>query len=158
MSGKRIVAPYEDLTYRIIGCCMACHRALGPGLPEKTYESDVAMRFKQAEILFEEPKYVEVLDEGKLIGYYILDFFVEQKVVVELKALGFLDNSHLAQVITYLVLTDAPVGLLIDFGGRSLRHRRILPPTDKNHRVNRQWLFVPRWLQQLNHEPHAPED
>ncbi|MDW8365843.1 MAG: GxxExxY protein, partial [Abditibacteriales bacterium] len=68
--------------------------------------------------------------------------------MVELKALGWWDGSHFAQVITYLVVTGLSVGLLIDFGGRSLRHRRILPPKDTTHRVNRQWLFVPDWLKE----------
>jgi hypothetical protein len=82
-----------------------------------------------------------------LIGYYIPDFIVEDKVVVEIKALRGLDNSHLAQVIGYLAVGKYPIGLLINFGLRSLQYKRILPPKNvTEHRVNRQWLFVPDWL------------
>ncbi len=67
--------------------------------------------------------------------------------MVEIKALSGLDNSHIAQVIGYPAVTQCEVGLLINFGGRSLQWRRILPPkTIAEHQVNRQWLFVPEWL------------
>jgi len=67
--------------------------------------------------------------------------------VVEIKALKGIDNSHIAQVIGYLAVTGCSVGLLINFGERSLVHRRILPPRNlQEHRINRQWLFVPDWL------------
>lgn len=60
-----------------------------------------------------------------------------------------LDNSHVAQVIGYLAVAGCQVGLLINFGTRSLQWRRILPPKNiTEHRVNRQWLFVPDWLKQ----------
>jgi len=84
-----------------------------------------------------------------LIGCYIPDFVVAEQVVVEIKALSGLDNSHLAQVIGYLAVTSCPVGLLINFGARSLQWRRILPPVKiTEHKVNRQWLFVPDWLKE----------
>ena len=84
-----------------------------------------------------------------LIGYYIPDFIVEEIVIVEIKALsGGLNNSHIAQIIGYMAVTGCPVGLLLNFGARSLQWRRIFPPKNiTEHRVNRQWLFVPDWLQ-----------
>jgi hypothetical protein len=82
-----------------------------------------------------------------LIGYYIPDFVVESKVIVEIKALNGLDNSHIAQVIGYLAVSGLPVGLLINFGLHSLQYKRILPPSKiQEHLINRQWLFVPDWL------------
>ncbi len=92
----------------------------------------------------------EVFDDtqvGKLIGYYIPDFIVDNRVVVEIKALNSIDDSHIAQVIGYLAVTGCQVGLLINFGGRSMTMRRIVPPNDvSSHKVNRQWLFVPDWM------------
>lgn len=129
---------------------MAVHRALGPGYRENTYQRDLATHFSEAQLSFEAQKLYEVYDSlhgEQLIGYYIPDFVVEDALVVEIKALRGLDNSHLAQVIGYLAVTGYPVGLLINFGERSLVYRRILPPKDiTEHRVNRQWLFVPDWL------------
>jgi GxxExxY protein len=82
-----------------------------------------------------------------LIGYHVPDFVVDENVVVEIKALSGLESGHLAQVIGYLAVTGCPLGLLINFGERSLRFRRILPPRNvQEHKVNRQWLFVPDWL------------
>ena len=146
MSGKRITGPHEDLTFQIIGCAMAVHRQLGTGWPEKVYERSLSLELEQTKVGFEQQKTVDVFHHDTLVGYYVLDFLVEGKVVVELKALGFLDNSHLAQITTYLTATHLPVGLLIDFGGRSLRYRRIRPPQGRIHRVNPRWLFVPHWL------------
>lgn len=72
---------------------------------------------------------------------------MEEKILVEIKALKGLDNSHLAQVIHYLAVSACPLGLLINFGERSLRYRRIFPPKNvSEHLINRQWLFVPDWL------------
>ena len=140
----------EELTYKIIGCAMAVHRRQSPALREDTYQRDLEVHLAQAGLLFTPQKALEVFDSaqgGKLIGYYIPDFVVADRVVVEIKALGRLDDSHVAQVIGYLAVTGCPVGLLIDFAGRSLHWRRILPPEKVTaHTVNRQWLFVPDWL------------
>jgi GxxExxY protein len=147
---KRTTTPYDDLTYRIIGCAMSVHRKLGPGYRENTYQRDLEVQFTESGLTFEAQKLFEVydsLDGSQLIGYYIPDFVVEDKVVVEIKALRGLDNSHLAQVIGYLAVGKYPIGLLINFGLRSLQYKRIFPPKNvTEHRVNRQWLFVPDWL------------
>ncbi len=68
-------------------------------------------------------------------------------MIVEIKALRGLDNSHEAQVIGYLAVSGCSVGLLLNFGLRSLQKKRILPPKNiSEHKLNRQWLFVPDWL------------
>jgi GxxExxY protein len=99
---------------------------------------------------YEWEKKIEVYDTSQkreLIGYYIPDFIVDGRVIVEIKALSGLDNSHVAQVIGYLAVTACPVGLLLNFGVRSLQWRRIFPPKNiTEHQVNRQWLWVPDWL------------
>ncbi len=148
--GKRVSFPLDDLTYKIIGCAMAVHRKLGPGYREDTYQRDLQVQFGEAGLSYEPQKLFEVhdsLDSGSLIGYYIPDFIVENQVIVEIKALNGLDNSHIAQVIGYLAVTGLPVGLLINFGLRSLQYKRILPPRKiQVHLVNHQWLFLPDWL------------
>ncbi len=148
--GKRAQTPYDELTYKIIGCAMAVHRQLGPGRREDTYQRDLEVRFTESGLAYAAQKLIEVYDSAQgnvLIGYYVPDFVVDDLVVVEIKALSGLDNSHVAQVIGYLAVTGCPVGLLINFGARSLQFRRIFPPkTVSEHSVNRQWLFVPDWL------------
>jgi GxxExxY protein len=153
---KRISTPYDDLTYKIIGCAMAVHRNLSPGYRENTCQRDLEVYFTESGVVFEAQKLYEVYDslEGNtLIGYYIPDFVVAGTVIVEIKALRGIDNSHLAQVIGYLAVTGCPIALLINFGERSLKYKRILPPKHiTEHQVNHQRLYVPEWLKP-DHEP-----
>jgi GxxExxY protein len=150
MPDKKVTTAYDDLTYRIIGCAMTVHRNLGPTLREDSYQRALALSLEDAGLSFDSQKMYSVFDspdQQRLVGYYIPDFVVEEKVVLEIKALRGLDNSHLAQVIGYLAVSCCPVGLLINFGERSLRHRRVFPPNKiGEHLINRQWLFVPDWL------------
>jgi len=147
---KRISTPYDDISYKIIGCAMAVHRNLGPSYRENTYQRDLEVYFTESGVVFEAQKLYEVYDslEGNtLIGYYIPDFVVAGTAIVEIKALRGIDNSHLAQVIGYLAVTGCPIGLLINFGERSLKYKRVLPPKNiTEHKVNRQWLYIPEWL------------
>ncbi len=151
---QKIATPYDEITYKIIGCAMKLHRELGPGHRENIYQKGLEACFEEAHFSFEPQKLYEVYDDQQkahLIGFYIPDFVVEQKVIAEIKALNGLDNSHVAQVIGYLAISGCPVGLLLNFGERSLRYKRILPPTNiTEHQVNRQWLFVPDWLRDQN--------
>ncbi len=150
MTGRLIKTPYDETTYKIIGCGMAVHRKRGPGYREDTYQRDLEVHLTESSLAYVAQKNIEVYDSKNgdvLVGYYIPDFIVEGTVVVEIKALSGLDNSHIAQVIAYLAVTGCPVGLLLNFGARSLQKRRIFPPKNvAEHTVNRQWLFVPDWL------------
>lgn len=149
-SNKFIKTPLDDLTFRIIGHAMDVHTEFGPGYRENTYHRDMEVRFDKDGLSYQSEPWQEVYDsdEGQiLIGYYIPDFIVEEKVVVEIKALPNLDNSHIAQLIGYLATTNCEVGLLINFGTRSMQHQRVFPPKNiTEHRVNHRWLFVPDWL------------
>ena len=99
---KRVMTPHDELTCQVIGCAMAVHRKLGPGLREDTYQRDLEIYLAEKNIPLEPRKLFEVHDtlaQKTLIGYYIPDFVIDGKVVVEIKALKGTDNSHLAQVI-----------------------------------------------------------
>ena len=144
---KKVMGPHEDITYRINDAAMAVHRRLGPGHKEEVYQRALEAEFEKVGLSFEAQKNLEVHDEGRLVGYYIPDFIVEGKVIVEIKAFATLHQKYLGQVITYLNHTGLAVGLLINFGERSLRPRRVFPsPQAAEFRVNYQWLFVPDWL------------
>ena len=144
---KLVKAPHEDITYRIVGAAMAVHRRIGPGQKEVVYQRALEGEFEKVGLAFEAQKNLEVYDEERLVGYYIPDFIVEAQVIVEIKAFATLHQKYLGQVITYLNHTGLAIGLLINFGERSLRPRRIFPsPQAAEFRVNHQWLFVPNWL------------
>ena len=144
---KRVKGPHEDITYRINGAAMAVHRRIGPGQKEDVYQQALQAELAEAGLSFEAQKNLEVYDGERLVGYYIPDLVVEEKVIVEIKAFATLHTKYLGQVITYLNHTGLPVGLLINFGERSLRSRRVFPsPQAVEYRINHQWLFVPDWL------------
>src|SRR5262249_24404827 len=109
MSGPgRVQTPYDGLTYRINGCAMAAHRQLGPGLREDTYHRALEARLEEAGLGFKSEEAIEVFDGAQnnvLVGYYIPDLVVADRVIVEIKTLNALDDMHLAQVISYLAVT-----------------------------------------------------
>lgn len=144
---KKVQGPHEDLTYQINGAAMAVHRRIGPGQKEDVYQRALGVEFEKVPLSFEAQKNLEVYDEGRLVGFYIPDFIVEGKVIVEIKAFATLHQKYLGQVITYLNHTGLAIGLLINFGERSVRPRRVFPsPQATEFRVNYQWLFIPDWL------------
>jgi GxxExxY protein len=152
---KKVSGPHENLTYRIIGAAMSVHRRMGPGHKEDVYQRALEAEFVSVGVSFEAQKTLEVYDAGRLVGYYIPDFIVEGKAIVEIKAFAQLPQKYLGQVITYLNHTGLPVGLLINFGERSLRSRRVFPsPQAAEFRINHQWLFTPDWLK-AEHDPSA---
>ena len=156
---KKVTGPYEDLTYRIIGAAMAVHRRVGPGQREVVYQRGLEAELEEVGLSFEAEKNLPVYDGDRLLGFYIPDFIVEGRVVVEIKAFAALHQKYLGQVITYLNHTGLPVGLLINFGERSLRWRRVFPsPQATEFRYNYQWMFVPDWLKAERREDLPDSD
>lgn len=125
--GRKVKGPHEDLIYRIIGAAMAVHRRIGPGEKEAIYQRALEEELAQEGLGFEAEKNIPVYDGDRLLGFCIPDFIVEGKVIVEIKAFATLHQKYLGQVITYLNHMGLFVGLLINFGERSLRWRRVFP-------------------------------
>ena len=121
---------HKELTRQIIAAAISVHRETGPGLLESVYEACLAREFELTGLAFE--RQVPLLVEYKGINLdcgYRLDFVVEGKVVVELKAVDSLQEIHEAQLLTYLKLTGCKVGLLINFNVPALKdgiRRRVL--------------------------------
>jgi len=107
---------FNELTERVIGACIEIHRALGPGLLESAYEECLCHELSVAGIKFERQKPLPVrYKEVNLECGYRLDLVVEQKLIVELKAVESLLPIHEAQLLTYLKLSGLTLGLLINF-------------------------------------------
>jgi GxxExxY protein len=114
---------FNELTERVIGACIEIHRALGPGLLESAYEECLCHELSIAGISFERQKPLPVHYKNvKLDCGYRLDLVVEQKVIVELKAVENLMPIHEAQLLTYLKLSSLTLGLLINFNVAMLKH------------------------------------
>ncbi len=122
------VNEFNDLTYKINGCAMKIHNQLGNGFQEVIYQRCLAIEFKRSGIEFEREKEQDIYYDHFMVGTRRADFVVENKVIVELKALINLENVHLAQAKNYVVAYDFPIGLLINFGAKSLQFKKIYNP------------------------------
>ena len=116
------------LTYEIIGCAMKVHNTLGPGFQEVIYQRCLAIELDRISIDYAREHSYPIYYDGIDVGTRRADFIVDDKVVVELKALVKLEDVHLAQAKNYTVAFDYPIGLLINFGGKSLQYKRIYNP------------------------------
>lgn len=116
---------YEDITRRIIGCSIEVHKRLGNGFQELIYQRALSIEFRIAGLLFEREKEMLIFYRDENIGTRRVDFFVENKIMVELKAVIKLEDVHLAQAMNYLEAYKMEIGLLINFGARSLEFKRV---------------------------------
>lgn len=116
---------YEEITKRIIGCAMKVHSFLGNGFQEVIYQRALEIEMTLDGLQFEREKEMPVMYKGYNIGTRRVDFFVEEKIMVELKAIIKLEDVHLAQGKNYLEAYNMEVGLLINFGAKSLEFKRL---------------------------------
>ncbi len=118
----------DELTYKIIGCAMKVHKTMGPGFQEVIYQRCLAIEFNRSNLAFAREQEQTLYYEGIEVGSRRADFVVESKVVVELKAVVTLEDVHLAQAKNYTVAYDFPLGLLLNFGSRSLQYKLMFNP------------------------------
>ncbi|WP_430972515.1 GxxExxY protein [Sunxiuqinia rutila] len=118
----------DELTYKINGCAMKVHNTLGNGFQEVIYQRCLAIELQRSEIAFQRELEHPIYYDGIAVGTRRADFVVEDAVIVELKALVNLEDVHLAQAKNYVVAYDKPLGLLINFGAKSLQFRKIFNP------------------------------
>ena len=116
---------YSDLTSKIIKCAMTVHTELGNGFQEVIYQRALEIEMASKNLNFSREHEMPVFYKGQQIGTRRADFLVEGVVSVELKAIIGLEDVHLAQAINYLEAYDLEVGLLINFGARSLQFKRL---------------------------------
>lgn len=115
----------NELTHKIIGCAMQVHRVLGNGFQEVIYQRALAIEMRYASLDFEREKEMPIFYREENVGTRRVDFFVEGKVMVELKAIEKLEDVHKAQAINYCEAYNIADGLLINFGGKSLDFKRV---------------------------------
>ena len=117
---------YNGLTHAIIGCAMTVHRKLGRGFPEVVYQRALAIELYKNGFNAEREVELPIFYENEKVGSRRADFFVEKRLLVELKAVDGLLKGHHVQIINYLEAFKLPVGLLINFGSSSLEFKRFV--------------------------------
>jgi len=115
----------NELTHKIIGCAMQVYNTLGSGFQEAVYQRSLAIEMKLAGLRFEREKEISIFYRDELVGNRRADFFVEECVMLELKAVDTINDLHKAQTINYLEAYSLADGLLINFGGLSLEFKRL---------------------------------
>jgi GxxExxY protein len=116
---------YEDLTGKIIGAALRTHAILGNGFQEIIYQKALAIELELTGVNFQMEREMPIYYKGTRIGERRVDFLVENKICVELKAVVGLENLHLAQAKNYLEAFNLEVALLINFGAISLQFKRL---------------------------------
>lgn len=119
---------YADITQKIIGAAFEVHKFLGNGFQEVIYQRALAYEMSQSGLVFAREIEQDIFykDLDKPIGTRRADFVVEGKVLIELKAIIQLEDVHLAQALNYLKAYKLEVGLLINFGSKSLTFKRLV--------------------------------
>ena len=120
------VAAYDDLTYKIIGCAMTVHGKLKMGFPEVVYQRALGIELFKQGISAEREIDLPIFYDDEKVGSSRVDFFVESRVVLELKAVDCLTAAHEAQLLSYLESFKIQVGLLLNFGSQSLEVKRLI--------------------------------
>ena len=119
-------AAANALTERVIGCAMKVHNVLGPGFLEKIYENALAIELRQSGVCIEQQKKLDVYYGEFLVGEYIADIVVDERVLLELKAVRAIDDAHQAQLLSYLKTTGLHLGLILNFGAPRLGIKRMV--------------------------------
>jgi len=118
---------YKTEAYKIIGAAMEVHKELGPGFLESVYHEALELEFKKQNIPYKREKLMNIFYKGiKLKKRYSADFVCYDKIIVEVKALSSLSSDHEAQILNYLKTTSLKLGLLINFGTKSLQYKRLV--------------------------------
>ncbi|NQV30994.1 MAG: GxxExxY protein [Candidatus Marinimicrobia bacterium] len=117
---------HEALTYKIIGCAFEVHKELGPGFLESAYEAAMQVELKTAGLSTVSQQMFPLLYKGSKIKDFFCDLVIDDKVIVELKAISRITDIERAQLLNYLKVTGIKVGLIINFGQTSLKHERLV--------------------------------
>jgi GxxExxY protein len=116
LEGRRIEMKDESLTETVIGCAFQVHNTLGAGFLEKVYENALRIELAKRGLKVKQQEPITVYYDEQVVGEFYADLWVEDRVIVELKAVRSLDRAHEVQLVNYLTATGIDTGLLINFG------------------------------------------
>ncbi|MCE5341116.1 MAG: GxxExxY protein [Planctomycetaceae bacterium] len=117
---------YKDLSYKITGLALEVHNELGCGFLEKVYENAMMMLLGSEKILAKQQAPVNVYFQERVVGEYFADILVDNKIILELKAVDAITNIHAAQVLNYLRATGIKLGIILNFGNPKFTFKRLV--------------------------------
>jgi len=117
---------HEQLSFSVIGCCMAVHNSLGTGLLERCYHNALYYELQAEGLAVEYNKPYTVFHREQVVGEYFADLVVEEKIIIEIKAVRRLSEEHTAQVLNYLHISGLRLGLLVNFQGSKVEWKRLV--------------------------------
>ena len=117
---------YKDLSYRIVGIAMRVHSKLGYGFLEKVYENALMVLFRREGIEAKQQAPITVYFEEEAVGNYYADILVEDKVILEIKAVENIIDAHIAQTLNYLKATGLRLAIILNFSKEKLKYKRIV--------------------------------
>lgn len=126
MNVKNSKILYKDLSYKIVGLAMEVYNKLGYGFLEKVYENALMILFQREGIQAEQQAPIKVYFDGKVVGDYVADILIENKIIIELKSVEKIINAHKAQVLNYLSATGVHLGIILNFGKEELTFERFV--------------------------------
>lgn len=126
---------YPDLSYQIIGCAYDVFNSIGGGHKEIVYQKAMGLALKAKEIIYSQEHYYPVKFSNVVVGKNFFDFYVDEKVVVELKSANRFTKSNYDQVLNYLNVSNVKLALLISFGAEEVRCKRVVNFQELNKKV-----------------------
>jgi GxxExxY protein len=130
---------FKEESYKIIGSCLTVFNKLGSGFLESVYQEALEIQFKQDNVPFEKEKRLHIkFDDIQLNKFFKADYICFGSIIVELKTTPFIHKNDTAQVLNYLRATDMRLGILVNFGEKSLTYKRILNAKTSHNSHNSQ--------------------
>jgi GxxExxY protein len=117
---------YKDISYKLVGAAMEVHKTLGPGFLEGAYQRAYEAELKIQKIPFVAQKKIKISYKSVDLGFQVLDLVADCKIIIEIKSVLEILPIHQAQLISYLKATDYVLGILINFGAKSLQYKRMV--------------------------------
>ena len=117
---------YEELSKKIIGCAITVHKVVGPGFLENVYEQSLCVELKLNNIPFTRQKMYSVFYKSYVVGKYLADVVVANKIIVELKSVSYINKNMEAQLLNYLHVSNIRVGYIINFRNSILEFKRLV--------------------------------
>jgi GxxExxY protein len=123
-TNKKIL--YKDLSYKVIGSAMEVHRRLGYGFLEKVYENSLMVLLRRDKIPAVQQAPINIRFEGEIVGNYIVDILVDDKIILELKCVEAIANIHRDQTLNYLKATGKQLAIILNFAKEKLEYERLI--------------------------------